>query len=229
MATKIIKSNQARNIQSSNVQTGQLKGQLNNGIKPLDNMSLNDLSDVNITSPEEADIVFYDGNSWVNENIADAMDTYVWVLDGCGEYSEEPTPEPEPEPEPEFDSYAEELSSVLGNFINGEEFQNYVKPINGLDNINMTGNAINLTVSDKFPSIIETIFNDGNVSRMVGRIITTVYDNISGEIRQIMDDIETDMWIAFKNATSGSAYNAKIFAYMSDSSVVFYDIIITFN
>ena len=71
--------------------------------------------------------------------------------------------------------------------------------------------------------------SDDNVSRMVGRIITTVYDNISGEVRQIMDDIETDLWIAFKNATSGSAYNAKIFAYMSDSSVVFYDIIVTFN
>ena len=221
MATKINKTTN----QNSNIQTGQLRGQLNNGIKTLNDMGLNDLTDVTITSPSENDVIFYDGNTWVNKDIADVMDAYVWVLDG-GDADNEDEPVP---PEPEFDTYAEELTYVLYNYINGEDFQNYIGTINGLDSIGMKGSTINLEISDKFNNITEEIFNDDNVSRMVGRIITVIYDNISADVRQIMDDVETDMWIAYKNAEENKQYNAKIFVYMSDSSVVFYDIVVLFN
>ena len=117
---------------------------------------------------------------------------------------------------------------MLYNYINGTEFQDYVASVSGLDNVSMKGSSITLEVSNKFPSIIEKIFDDDEVSRMLGRVITVIYDNISGESRQIMDDVETDMWIAWKNQPNGS-YNAKIFVYMSDSSVVFYDLKVNFT
>ena len=213
-----------RKTRATETPTVQLKGQLNNGVKLMSEMGLGDLTDVVITSPQENEVLFFDGTDWVNKEIADVLKAHVWVLDGGDADGYDPEPVP---PEPTFNNYAEEFTYVLYNYINGTEFQDYVASVSGLDSVSMKGSSITLEISNKFPSIIEKIFDDDEVSRMLGRVITVIYDNISGEARQIMDDVETDMWIVWKNQPNGS-YNAKIFVYMSDSSVVFYDLKVNF-
>lgn len=209
---------------STQTQVGQLRGQLNNGIKPLSDMELNDLIDVRISSPGLNNVIFYDGTRWINKDIAEVMQAYVWVLDGGdADGHVEPTP-----PEPSYDTYAEELTYVLQNYINGDEFQSYIRGVDGLKSMTMTGNNINLSVSKKFPSIIEYVYDDDNVSMMMGRIVTAIYDNISSDIRKVMDDVETDLWLGCKVCNPGENKTFEIFVYMSDKSVVFYDINVTF-
>lgn len=224
----MVSSNTRRNIpkNATSTQTGQIIGQLNNGIRTAAENALSSLSDVHIRDLGKNQILFYDGNlkMWENKEISEVMNVHVWLLDGGdakGYSGDEPEPKP---PEPSYDTYAEQLTYVLFNYLNGEKFQQYVKTVDGLEEFTMEGNNINLVVSHKFKSILEKIYDDDDVSRMMGRIVTSIYDNISGDIRSTMDEIETDLWLNCKCQNTGDSFEAKLFVYMSDSSVAFYNI-----
>lgn len=224
----MVSNNTRRNIPKSatSTQTGQIVGQLNNGVRVAAETALKDLSDVHIRNLGKNEILFYDGDSklWVNKEISDAMNVHVWILDGGnvqGYSGDEPGPTP---PEPGYNTYAEELTYVLYNFLNSEVFQRYIQTVDGLESLVMEGSTINLVVSHKFKSIVEKIYDDDDVSRMMGRIVTSIYDNISGDIRSTMDEIETDLWLNCKCQNTGDSFEAKLFVYMSDSSVAFYNL-----
>lgn len=224
----MVSSNTRRNIPKSatSTQTGQIIGQLNNGIRTAAENALNSLTDVHIRNLGKNEILFYDGDLklWVNKEISDVLNTHVWILEGGNAkgYSEdEPTPRP---PEPSYNTYAEQLTYVLYNYLNSERFQKYVGTVDGLEKLSMEGNNIDIIVSHKFKSIVEKIYDDDDVSRMMGRIVTSIYDNISGDIRSTMDEIETDLWLNCKCQNTGDSFEAKLFVYMSDSSVAFYNI-----
>lgn len=110
-------------IVTPETQKANLNGVLNTGVKTTlgNDFVLNDLSDVTVTNPTENDIIFFDGVQWVNKGIDSAMLSYVWVLDGGDVNGHEDKPGPEPEP-PEPNTYAEELTVILYNFINSEGF-----------------------------------------------------------------------------------------------------------
>lgn len=186
---------------------------------------LSELSDVSITNPEQGDFLFYNNQIWENKNLEEASDIISYTINGGNADSfQEEIPEP-----PDFSNYAEELTYVLNQYINSEAFQSYVNTIKGLDLMNMVGNIINLQISEKFEDITNEIINQDDISRMVGRIITAIYDNISGSIRKILDDVETDLWLKIETAQINENCEYKIFVYMSDSSVVFYNIKVIFN
>lgn len=208
---------------SSPTQEGKLYGQLNNGVKIVNayNMGLDDLTDTNITSPKKNDLVYYDGNSWINKPVDEVLKVYTWVLDG-GDSTEDVTPEPEPTPEPQ--TYAEMLSARLLDIINGTDFQSYVAGTQGLEAVSMNANNITVAVSDKFEGLFDYFYNDDEISFLMGKIITAIYDNISGGIRQVLDNIDTDVWLTYKSAESGEVDEFKLFVYFSDESVVFYNI-----
>ena len=208
---------------SSPTQEGKLYGQLNNGVKIVNayNMGLDDLTDTNITSPEKNDLFYYDGNSWINKPVDEVMRVYTWVLDG-GDSVEEVEPDPEPTPEPR--TYAEMLSARLLEIINGAEFQSYVTGTQGLESVSMNANNVVVAVSEKFEGLFDYFYNDDEISFLMGKIITAIYDNISGGIRQVLDNIDTDVWLTFKTAESGEVDEFKLFVYFSDESVVFYNI-----
>ena len=208
---------------SSPTQEGKLYGQLNNGVKIVNayNMGLDDLTDTNITSPEKNDLFYYDGNSWINKPVDEVMRVYTWVLDG-GDSVEEVEPDPEPTPEPQ--TYAEMLSARLLEIINGAEFQSYVTGTQGLESVSMNANNVVVAVSEKFEGLFDYFYNDDEISFLMGKIITAIYDNISGGIRQVLDNIDTDVWLTFKTAESGEVDEFKLFVYFSDESVVFYNI-----
>ena len=67
---------------------------------------------------------------------------------------------------------------------------------------------------------------------MIGRMVSTIYDNMSKTIRYTLDDIATDVWLEFENfkdsTFDSSEFKTKFFIYFSDASIVFYDINITF-
>ena len=94
--------------------------------------------------------MFFDGVQWVNKGIDEAMLSYVWVLDGGDADGHE---EPDPGPSPTPTTYAEELTVILYNFINSDEFQNNLKNFDGLNSMNMENNTINLTISNKFSGL----------------------------------------------------------------------------
>lgn len=208
---------------SSPTQEGKLYGQLNNGVKIVNayNMGLDDLTDTNITSPEKNDLLYYDGNSWINKPVDEVMKVYTWVLDG-GDSVEEVEPDPEPIPEPQ--TYAEMLSARLLEIISGAEFQSYVTSTQGLEAVSMNANNVTVAVSEKFEGLFDYFYNDDEISFLMGKIITAIYDNISGGIRQVLDNIDTDVWLTFKTAESGEVDEFKLFVYFSDESVVFYNI-----
>lgn len=208
---------------SSPTQEGKLYGQLNNGVKIVNayNMGLDDLTDTNITSPEKNDLFYYDGNNWINKPVDEVMRVYTWVLDG-GDSVEEIEPDPEPTPEPQ--TYAEMLSARLLEIINGAEFQSYVTGTQGLESVSMNANNVTVAVSEKFEGLFDYFYNDDEISFLMGKIITAIYDNISGGIRQVLDNIDTDVWLTFKTAESGEVDEFKLFVYFSDESVVFYNI-----
>lgn len=208
---------------SSPTQEGKLYGQLNNGVKIVNayNMGLDDLTDTNITSPEKNDLFYYDGNSWINKPVDEVMRVYTWVLDG-GDSVEEIEPDPEPTPEPQ--TYAEMLSARLLEIINSAEFQSYVTNTQGLEAVSMNANNVTIAVSEKFEGLFDYFYNDDEISFLMGKIITAIYDNISGGIRQVLDNIDTDVWLTFKTAESGEVDEFKLFVYFSDESVVFYNI-----
>lgn len=208
---------------SSPTQEGKLYGQLNNGVKIVNayNMGLDDLTDTNITSPEKNDLFYYDGNSWINKPVDEVMRVYTWVLDG-GDSVEEVELDPEPTPEPQ--TYAEMLSARLLEIINGAEFQSYVTGTQGLESVSMNANNVTVAVSEKFEGLFDYFYNDDEISFLMGKIITAIYDNISGGIRQVLDNIDTDVWLTFKTAESGEVDEFKLFVYFSDESVVFYNI-----
>ena len=208
---------------SSPTQEGKIYGQLNNGVKIVNayNMGLDDLTDTNITSPEKNDLFYYDGNSWINKPVDEVMRVYTWVLDG-GDSVEEVEPGPEPTPEPQ--TYAEMLSARLLEIINGAEFQSYVTGTQGLEAVSMNTNNVTVAVSEKFEGLFDYFYNDDEISFLMGKIITAIYDNISGGIRQVLDNIDTDVWLTFKTAESGEVDEFKLFVYFSDESVVFYNI-----
>lgn len=186
---------------------------------------LPELSDVSITNPEQGDFLFYNNQIWENKNLEEASDIIPYTINGGNADSfQEEIPEP-----PDFSNYAEELTYVLNQYINSEAFQSYVNTIKGLDLMNMEGNIINLQISEKFEDITNEIINQDDISRMVGRIITAIYDNVSGSIRKILDDVETDLWLKIETARTNENCEYKIFVYMSDSSVVFYNIKVIFN
>ena len=98
--------------------------------------------------------------------------------------------------------------------------------------MNMTGNTINLTVSGKFEGLYDVFYDDDNVNSMIGRMVSTIYDNMSKTIRYTLDDIATDVWLEWENFKGEQAneeeFKAKFFIYFSDASIVFYDINVTF-
>ena len=220
-------------IVTPETQKANLNGVLNTGVKTTlgNDFVLNDLSDVTVTNPTENDIIFFDGVQWVNKGIDSAMLSYVWVLDGgdVNGHGDEPGPEPEP---PEPNTYAEELTVILYNFINSEEFQNNLKNFEGLNAMNMEGNTINLVISDKFSGLYDVFYNDDDVNSMIGRMVSTIYDNMSKTIRYTLDDIATDVWLDWENFKDEQAdeggFKTKFFIYFSDASIVFYDINVTF-
>lgn len=173
--------------------------------------------------------MFFDGVQWVNKGIDEAMLSYVWVLDGGDADGHE---EPDPGPSPTPTTYAEELTVILYNFINSDEFQNNLKNFDGLNSMNMENNTINLTISNKFSGLYQTFYDDDDVNSMIGRMVSTIYDNMSKTIRYTLDDIATDVWLDFENfkdsTFDSSGFKTKFFIYFSDASIVFYDINITF-
>ena len=220
-------------IVTPETQKANLNGVLNTGVKTTlgNDFVLNDLSDVTVTNPTENDIIFFDGVQWVNKGIDSAMLSYVWVLDGGDVNGHEDKPGPEPEP-PEPNTYAEELTVILYNFINSEGFQNNLKNFEGLNAMNMEGNSINLVISDKFSGLYDVFYNDDDVNSMIGRMVSTIYDNMSKTIRYTLDDIATDVWLDWENfkdeQVDEGGFKTKFFIYFSDASIVFYDINVTF-
>ena len=220
-------------IVTPETQKANLNGVLNTGVKTTlgNDFVLNDLSDVTVTNPTENDIIFFDGVQWVNKGIDSAMLSYVWVLDGGDVNGHEDESGPEPEP-PEPNTYAEKLTVILYNFINSEEFQNNLKNFEGLNAMNMEGNSINLVISDKFSGLYDVFYNDDDVNSMIGRMVSTIYDNMSKTIRYTLDDIATDVWLDWENFKDEQAdeggFKTKFFIYFSDASIVFYDINVTF-
>ena len=223
-------------IVTPETQKANLNGVLNTGVKTTlgNDFVLNDLSDVTVTNPTENDIIFFDGVQWVNKGIDSAMLSYVWVLDGgdVNGHEDDPGPEPEPPEPPEPNTYAEKLTVILYNFINSEEFQNNLKNFEGLNAMSMEGNSINLVISDKFSGLYDVFYNDDDVNSMIGRMVSTIYDNMSKTIRYTLDDIATDVWLDWENFKDEQAdeggFKTKFFIYFSDASIVFYDINVTF-
>ena len=221
------------NIMTPEAQRANITGVLNTGVKNSigNDIVLNDLADVTINDAQTNDIMFFNGIQWVNKPIDKALLSYVWVLDG-GDADGYDEPEPGPEPEPEKDTYAEKLTVVLYNLINGDSFQSWVNGTKGLDSMNMTGNTINLTVSGKFEGLYDVFYDDDNVNSMIGRMVSTIYDNMSKTIRYSLDDIATDVWLGWENFkdenTNEGEFKTKFFIYFSDSSIVFYDINVTY-
>ena len=192
-------------------------------------MGLGDLVDVRLTGSTENDIIFYDGTKWVNRNIADAMNAYTWVLDGGDSVYEEVEPDPGPGPEPEEGTYAQQLSNRLLEIISSTDFKAYINSVPGLDSVEMNSETIMVSVSDKFEGLFDYFYDDNEISYLMGKIITAIYDNISGGIRQVLDNIDTDIWLTFRNAESGEADEFSLFIYFSDSSNVFYSIRVYFD
>ena len=116
------------------------------------------------------------------------------------------------------------LSARLLEIINGAEFQSYVIDTQGLESVSMNANNVTVAVSEKFEGLFDYFYNDDEISFLMGKIITAIYDNISGGIRQVLDNIDTDVWLTFKTAESGEVDEFKLFVYFSDESVVFYNI-----
>ena len=219
------------NIITPEAQKANINGVLNTGVKTSlgNNFGLNDLKDVTIVNPTQNDIVFFDGVQWVNKGIDEAMLSYVWVLDGGDADGHE---EPDPGPSPTPTTYAEELTVILYNFINSDEFQNNLKNFDGLNSMNMENNTINLTISNKFSGLYQTFYDDDDVNSMIGRMVSTIYDNMSKTIRYTLDDIATDVWLDFENfkdsTFQSSVFKTIFYIYFSYSSIVFYDIKLTF-
>ena len=223
------------NIITPETQQASLNGQLNTGVKTVlgTDFVLNDLADVVIKNASENDIIFFDGVQWVNKPIDKAMQVYTWVLDGGGAFDDD---EPQPDPGPEPGTYAEKSSVVLYNFINSEQFQLAIEDIKGLDSMNMEGNSINLVISDNFTGLYDMLYEDEDINSVIGRMVSTIYDNMSKTIRYSLDDIATDVWISYQNylnekeagSVENDKFNTKLFIYFSDASVIFYDINITF-
>ena len=98
--------------------------------------------------------------------------------------------------------------------------------------MNMEGNSINLVISDKFSGLYDVFYNDDDVNSMIGRMVSTIYDNMSKTIRYTLDDIATDVWLDWENFKDEQAdeggFKTKFFIYFSDASIVFYDINVTF-
>lgn len=214
----------ARQDFNKGTSSGTLYGTLNNGFKPtlaIDAV-LNDLNDVSIENPKKDDILYNNGSMWVNgpvENIVNGCK--IWVLNGGNAFGHDCEPEP---PVPEFDSYADETIEVLDKLINSVEFQQKAALVSGLDAINMNGktSTINLVVSGKFSGILDYVYKDNKVSEMMGRIISSIYNNINyGNIRHSMDELETDMWINFDNAKNEDLMEEKVFIYYEDESYGF--------
>ena len=221
------------NIMTPEAQRANITGVLNTGVKNSigNDIVLNDLADVTISDAQTNDIMFFNGIQWVNKPIDETLLSYIWVLDG-GDADGHDEPEPGPEPEPGKDTYAEKLTVVLYDLINGDPFQSWVNGTKGLDGMNMTGNTINLTVSGKFEGLYDIFYDDDNVNSMIGRMVSTIYDNMSKTIRYSLDDIATDVWLGWENFkdenTNEGEFKTKFFIYFSDSSIVFYDINVTY-
>ena len=102
--------------------------------------------------------------------------------------------------------------------------------------MNMEGNSINLVISDNFTGLYDMLYEDEDINSIIGRMVSTIYDNMSKTIRYSLDDIATDVWISYQNylnekeagSVENDKFNTKLFIYFSDASVIFYDINITF-
>lgn len=63
---------------------GQLIGILNKGVGEIldEELKLNDLIDVEISSPQEDDILCFEGTKWINSSIENIFNKDIFVLDG---------------------------------------------------------------------------------------------------------------------------------------------------
>lgn len=219
----------ANNVNDCNKGTssGTLYGTLNNGLRPVlaINAVLNDLNDVSVEGVKKGDILYNDGLQWTNGSIVDVLSDCdcgcgtctTLVLDGGNAFGHSCEPV-----EPVYDTYADETVDVLNTLINGVEFQRMVALIDGVDAMNMSSNTINMAVSKKFVGVLDAIYSNEKVSEMMGRIVSTIYNNINyGNIRHSIDELETDMWIEFDNAQNGDLMETKVFIYYSDESFNF--------